>query len=191
VTIEPAHIEHAKAIAEKFLKRLPPSVDADAYRGAALEALVRAAAAFDPEHGQSFNTFASIRMWFAMQDEARQLSPNSRGAIAAARRGERHVIRHRSGRERELPFGVQVPLHAPVREDSEMTLADVIPAPEELESKLVVAELRDRINRLGPRHRFVLLARMRGYTQVEIAELLGVTHCRVSQIESRAVQKVA
>ena len=72
-----------------------------------------------------------------------------------------------------------------------MTLADVIPAPEELESKLVVAELRDRINRLGPRQRFVLLARLRGYTQVEIAELLGVTNGRVSQIESRAVQEVA
>lgn len=194
MNIEAEHVELAEKLAGRFLSRLPRGVDEDAYRGAALEALAKAAASYDPSRGQSFRTYASIRMWYAMKDEVRKLTGNSRAAFAAVKRGEAHVVRDRSGRSREAPFVSEYSLDAPVGGDddgSRISLGEMLPARDELDGALNAAEGRRRIAALPARERFVVLARSHGYTQPEIGEMLGVTDCRISQLEAQAHKRVA
>jgi RNA polymerase sigma factor (sigma-70 family) len=191
VTIEPAHVELADAIAAKFVRGLPRGVDVDAYRGAALEALAKAAKTYDPARGWAFDGYAAQRMWFAMVDEVREQTGNSRANYAATCRGERQVITDRRGVRREVPFMTESSFDAPLTSDAEATVGDHVPAREELDGALALAEVREAISRLRPRLRFVLLARGYGYTQEEIAALLGVTGSRISQLEAVALKKIA
>jgi RNA polymerase sigma factor (sigma-70 family) len=66
-------------LVRRFLARRPAWVDRDAIRGAANEALVRAARSYQPSRGVPFDAWAHQRITGAMLDEQRALSFGARG----------------------------------------------------------------------------------------------------------------
>lgn len=175
ITITGGDVERAERLAGKFLRRLPTHVDADAIRGAALEGLAKAATAFEQDRGQPFPTYSSIRIWYAMQDEVRRLTGNSRAAFAAHMRGEKRLV-------------TECSLSAPAGED--LTIGDLVPVEDDLDDALWSSHIRARIASLSPRLRFVLLARLDGWSQDELARLLDVSASRVCQLQAQAAKQL-
>jgi RNA polymerase sigma factor FliA len=80
-------------------------------------------------------------------------------------------------------------------DEPDMTLGDMLfdrtqPEPEEeMESRELLAYLRDAVRLLPERHRLVIVGYfLDGRTSDELARLLGVTESRVSQLRSEALQ---
>ena len=183
------HVYLAEACATRFIAKMPPHVDTDAYRGTALEALVVAAQRFDATRGVPFNVFAWGRMWWAMTDESRLADWHSR------------LERVRGETLDGLPLS-GAPISLDKTHDSEDggggSLVDLLPARggdfadiacQRLD---VLAALRE----LPARYRVALLASMIGVPQLDLAPVFGVGgQSRVSQIEKAArrqlVEKVA
>jgi RNA polymerase sigma factor for flagellar operon FliA len=79
-------------------------------------------------------------------------------------------------------------------EDDELSLGDIladrtaVEPSESLESRELLGYLRDAINLLPERHRIVVVGYfLDGCTSVELADLLGVTESRISQLRSEAL----
>jgi RNA polymerase sigma factor for flagellar operon FliA len=79
-------------------------------------------------------------------------------------------------------------------EDDELSLGDVladrtaVEPSESLESRELLGYLRDAINLLPERHRIVVVGYfLDGCTSIELADLLGVTESRISQLRSEAL----
>jgi RNA polymerase sigma factor (sigma-70 family) len=83
---------------------------------------------------------------------------------------------------RSGPIAETVPLDWVV--SSPFCLTDAVPPAE------AVADLRAALKQLPERTAFVVAARAHGYTNGEIAERLGVSYVRVSQINSAAVEQL-
>lgn len=192
------HRQLAEAIAEKFLRGVPAHVDADALRGAAMEALVTGAARFDARFGSVFSRWVSARIWYAMQDELRRLSPHTRGEFAALRAGETsRTVRRRGPRcgeavEVEVPVRKEISLATPVGEEDTGSLEEILGDPRDqyagvdewIDYERAAADLSER-------ERVVVEALGAGWTGDEVAELLGVSGSRVSQIRGRALELLA
>jgi RNA polymerase sigma factor FliA len=208
------HLGLVGHLAREAASRLPRHLDADDLVGAGSLALVQAARAFDPALGVPFARFASARIRGAMIDHMRQRdwatrSVRSRARSLATAAEELTKALHRAPTDAELAAAAGMS-EQEVREVLQGTdrasllsldplavgddglgagLEDRTPGPEEA---LVAAErlgyLRDAIAELPERARHVVTGYYLEDRQLtEIAEELGVTQSRASQLRSEGL----
>ncbi len=201
-------------LAREAAARLPRHLDSDDLVGAGSLALVQAARSFDPALGVPFARFASTRIRGAMIDHMRQRdwatrSVRSRARSIATASEELTKALHRAPTETELAAaaGMTEPEVREVLAGTDRAsllsldplavgddglgagLEDHAPGPEEA---LVAAErlgyLRDAIAELPDRARLVVTGYYLEDRQLtEIAEELGVTQSRASQLRSEGL----
>lgn len=199
-------------IVRDMISRVPAHVSREDLMSAGMLALAQASRSFDPDRGVSFSGYAATRIRGAIVDELRSLDWASR----AVRRRERDVEQARNtlavtlGRvptdaEVAGALGIGTSELAAHQEDlhrasvmsldgyDAATFADVLPSDDTtpldvLEQRERVAYLQDAVAQLPDRLRAVV----EGYffaerPMAEIAEELGVTDSRISQLRAEAV----
>jgi RNA polymerase sigma factor for flagellar operon FliA len=199
-------------IVREMMTRIPAHVLREDLMSAGLMALVQAAQAFDPDRGASFAGYAATRIRGAIVDELRGLDWASRSVRRLARRVDdaRTQLSGALGRpatdaEVAAALGIGLDELASHREDmsravvmslqgfEDSAIDDVLPAAgitpaEALEQRERIAYLQDAVAQLPDRLRTVV----EGYffqerPMAEIAEELGVTESRISQLRAEAV----
>lgn len=199
-------------IVRDMASRVPGHVSRDELMSAGLLALAQAAKAYDPDRGVRFGSYAATRIRGALVDELRSLDWASRSVRRQARQVEeaRNKLAVTLGRvatdaEVAQVLGMGVAELAAHKDDlsraSVMSLDgfvdglpdDVLPTGgptplQVLEDREQVAYLHDAIDQLPERLQMVV----RGYffaerPMAEIAEELGVTDSRISQLRAEAV----
>lgn len=199
-------------IVRDMLTRVPAHVSRDDLMSAGMLALVQAARAFDPERGVSFSGYAATRIRGGIVDELRSLDWASRSVRRRARQVEeaRNTLAVTLGRvatnaEVAGALGLGMAELASHQEDmsraSVMSLQgfeegvvdeiapsnDVTPV-DVLEMREQVSYLHDAVDQLPERLRIVVEGYFFGdKPMAEIAEVLGVTESRVSQLRAEAV----
>ena len=86
-----------------------------------------------------------------------------------------------------------VSLYEPVYSDSEDTvyIMDQIGDRNDVESKMDEISIRDAIKNLGERERNILYLRfLKGKTQVEVANEIGISQAQVSRLEKGAISRI-
>jgi RNA polymerase sigma factor for flagellar operon FliA len=138
--------------------------------------LLHAVERFDPGMGFKFSTYATRRIDGAMLDQLRQQAPVSRSMALVRRKiaAARTQVESREGRR--------------AREQEVVRELGVEPTQYRAwERDCVRAEL----GRLGPSHQKVIaLAYFEGMSGKEIAQVLGVSESRVSQLRVRALAQL-
>lgn len=174
--------------------------DRDDLVSAGTVGLLQAVERFDPERGYHFSTFALRRIRGAMLDEIRRQAPVSRSALTVRRRmtAARDRLECRLGRparaaEVALELGVEERRYLAWEADTHRTVAPLpedMPAPEPIEVE-TPAWLVEALTRLPPRERKVIsLSYGEELKGSAIAEVLGVTESRVSQIRNSALSRL-
>ncbi|TNC17602.1 sigma-70 family RNA polymerase sigma factor [Georgenia sp. 311] len=194
----------------EMIRRVPAHVQRDELAAAGSLALVQAARAFDAELGVPFGRYASTRIRGAILDELRGMDWASRGTRQRARRlgelTERLTAElGRAPRPEELAdaMGVGVEEVRSIRDDAQRRIVSL-----DADTTTGAATLADQS--LSPEQRVVVAERLRyltaGVTElpdklrvvvegiffqerpvVEIAEELGVTQSRISQLRTQAL----
>lgn len=199
-------------LVRKTLSRVPAHVSHDDLTSAGMLALVQAANAFDGSRGASFATYASLRIRGALVDELRSLDWATRSVRRRARqvddaRGQISTALGRPAEEHEVAavLGIGTGELDAHREDlaraSVMSLQafelrsvdDLLPAhtvtpAEIMEQRERISYLHDAVEQLPERLRAVVRAHFfEDRPMAQIAEQLGVSESRVSQLRSEAV----
>jgi RNA polymerase sigma factor for flagellar operon FliA len=183
------HVYVADQCVSVTCRKLPPYVDQDELRSVAYEALIEASGRFDADKGSKFATFAWFRMHGAMIDRVRS-STGVRTGKPVRDPAEHYGERGNPG-PRRVPPSKLTSLAQPLPGMDGVTVADTIAEPVDFTESLSDSEyVRRAVARLPVRERFIVLARMAGYTQDELAGMLGVTESRVSQLHTKAVQRM-
>jgi RNA polymerase sigma factor for flagellar operon FliA len=205
-------------VARKMQKHLSTEASLDDLVSAGSVGLLSAAEHFEPARGLAFSTFALPRIRGAILDDLRKQDrvPRSVRRKARALHAAREVVAQRGGhlpadRDVAAELGVAVEtvwewdadlaaaqvirLDSAPREDDERVApqfaSDVEPVDERLERQASLDLLRGALGALPPRERQVLaLYYYEELTQQQIAQVLGVTESRVSQIRSHAVSRL-
>lgn len=194
----------------EMIRRVPAHVQRDELAAAGSLALVQAARAFDAELGVPFGRYASTRIRGAILDELRGMDWASRGIRQRARRlgelTERLTAElGRAPRPEELAdaMGVGVEEVRAIRDDAQRRIVSL-----DADTTTGAATLSDKS--LSPEQRVVVDERLRYLTAgvselpeklrivvegiffqerpvVEIAEELGVTQSRISQLRTQAL----
>jgi RNA polymerase sigma factor FliA len=199
-------------IARDMASRVPGHVHREDLMSAGMLGLAQAAAAYDSERGVSFSAYAATRIRGAIVDELRSLDWASRSVRRRARqvdeaRNSLAVTLGRVPNDAEIAsaLGIGVAELAAHEEDltrasvmsldgyDDTTLGEVLPSggptpAEVLEQRERVSYLQDAVEELPERLRVVV----QGYffddlPMADIAERLGVTESRVSQLRAEAV----
>jgi RNA polymerase sigma factor FliA len=206
------HLPLVGHLVRETMSRVPAHVNRDDLTSAGLAALVQAARSYDAERGVSFSRYASTRVRGAILDELRSVDWASRSVRRRARQVDevRNALAAQLGRtpsvgEIASTLGVGVDEIAANEEDVsravvmslqgfgetpiEEMLVSHIPGPEALvEHREKVAYLQDAVAELPERLRTVVEGSF--YSEramAEIAEQLGVTESRVSQMRAEAL----
>lgn len=214
------HVGLVHHVARQLAARLSTEADLAELVSAGSLGLMQAAEAFDASRGLSFSTFAVPRIRGAMLDELRRLDhmprnvrrrcrdvSRARDALAAslhraptagevaARIG---VPAHQLQRwEFDAHSSVAVSFHQPARAETDATLGDLI-ADERSESvdtlltrEREIQELKRAIATLREQERTVLALNFFEELKLhEIAEVLNLSVCRISQIRTAALAKL-
>jgi len=169
-------IEHNLRLVAHILKKFDGTgEDTDDLISIGTIGLIKAINTFDPDKGAKLATYA-------------------------ARCIENEILMHlRASRKNKG----EVSLYDPIgmdKEGNEITLLDVLGTEPEIVQEIVEGRfeedrLRERVKRLSPRERNVLVLRFGLFnsfrkTQREIARMLGISRSYVSRIEKRAIQKL-
>jgi RNA polymerase sigma factor FliA len=199
-------------LVRETLSRVPGHVSHDDLTSAGMLALVKAAQGFDAERGASFATYASLRIRGALVDELRGMDWASRSVRRRARQvddahGQISTALGRPAEEHEVAaaLGIGTSELAANRDDlaratvmslqafDDGTVDDLLPAHtvtpgDIIEQRERVAYLHDAVEHLPAKLRTVV----EGYffkdrPMAEIAEQLGVSESRISQLRSEAV----
>jgi RNA polymerase sigma factor FliA len=206
------HLPLVGYLVRELAARLPAHIARDELVSAGHYALVLAARSFDAERGVPFARFAAIRIRGALTDELRSMDWASRSVRGKAR--ELYAVREhltaRFGREATrtevattlgiAPREVES-IDADVRRASVLSLHTLAPdAADELlpvdgdgpEAVLLKREqlgyLHDAVDELPERMRTVVrMYFFQQHTMLHIAEHLGVTESRVSQLRAEAL----
>lgn len=191
--------------------RIPASVDRDDLRSAGLVALVKAAQSFDPAFGVPFSAYAATRVRGALLDELRSIDWASRNVRRRSRDidAARHRLATTMGAfpdDATVATSLGLTTAEVARADADVSraavlslhafdhpIADVLPSmisgPEELVDRAEQMDyLADALQELPDRLRSVIV----GYfleerPMREIAEELGVTESRISQLRGEAL----
>lgn len=217
-TIPQEHLALIERIARRLIRRLPSHImTLDDLVSVGYIGYREACARYDAERSVRFAAFAGYRIRGAMLDALRQRDPLSRDhRFVKNRRGDADaLLTTRLGRP---PTREEVAAYLGVTENA-IEAIDRIPSSPELlvdpaDANGVLAEIpdegmsgqsafdycvvREALARIEPafallnaRERYVLHERyVRGSGQREVAETLGVTISRVSQIESAIIAKL-
>jgi RNA polymerase sigma factor for flagellar operon FliA len=207
-----AHMPLVGHLVREMLARVPAHVDRDDLTSAGFAALVAAARGFDASRGVPFARFAAARVRGALLDELRGLDWASRSVRQRARKndGARQQLTAELGRI-PTPAEVAERLGVPVEEVSAAdddvqravvfslqgfatgTAEDMITEPtlgpeEMLIRRERLGYLKDAVEVLPERLRTVIVEYFfRERPMVRIAEDLGVTESRVSQLRAEAL----
>ena len=200
-------------VVRETLSRVPAHVTHDDLTSAGMLALVQAAEAYDEAKGASFATYASVRIRGALVDElrgqdwasrsvrrrARQVD-DARGRISTAlgRPAEDHevaaalgigtseLVAHRDDLARASVMSLQAFDDASV---DELLPAHTVTPIDIIEQRERIAYLHDAVTQLPDKLRTVVEAYFFGdRPMAEIADELGVSESRVSQLRAEAVQ---
>jgi RNA polymerase sigma factor for flagellar operon FliA len=212
------HLPKVRYIADRIAAKLPPSVDGDDLYGAGVIGLIDAVERYDGSRGVAFTTFAEMRVRGAILDNLRSLDWASRSSRRRAREiqaayGRIEQQNGRAATEEEVAADMKISV-AELREslqeirglkitnldecdeETGLSLADIISdrsatqldAMEQAEQKRLLAAA---IGKLPERERMVIaLYYVEELTMKEIAEVLGVTESRVSQLKSQAAARL-
>jgi RNA polymerase sigma factor for flagellar operon FliA len=206
------HVPLVGHIVRETIARVPSHVDRDDLSSAGLTALVQAAHSYDPERGVPFNRYASTRIRGAILDELRSIDWASRSVRRRAReldatRGQLATVLGRPATTTEIAHAsglstdevsanaddvarAQVlSLHASEDESLSERLASSTPTPEALfEHRERLTYLTEAIAELPERLRHVVEQYfIAERPMAEIADTLGVTESRVSQLRAEAL----
>jgi len=209
------HAPHVKYIAERFAVRLPSHITVEELESAGTVGLLDALNNFDPGKGVKFKTYATYRIRGAMLDELRRMDWAPRSVRRDVQKIETAVndARYRYGREpseteiaREL--GVDMKGYFKMLQVTQgvkvLSLDDKGPegaqsnfdklastdrsSLEEVQKKELKIALAAALKTLTKREQMVMsLYYYDELTLKEIAEILGVTESRVSQIHSKVI----
>lgn len=198
----------------------PRHCDRDDLVAAGTLGLVEAAQRFDPSRGVPFESWAALRVRGAVVDAVRALDFAPRALRSSARdlAAVRETLEHELGQRPTLEqvadrMGVTrdelvhlegrvhrstvLRLDAPARDgDNDATLAAIVLDPDEnpletLERRERDSYLRDALELLPPRMRVVLSGYfLEGRSSADLADELGVTESRVSQLRTEALVMV-
>jgi RNA polymerase sigma factor for flagellar operon FliA len=199
-------------IVRDMLGRVPSHVSRDDLMSAGMLALVQAAKAFDPERGVSFSSYAATRIRGAIVDELRGLDWASRSVRRRARqvddaRNSLAVTLGRVASDAEVAQALGMGISELNSHRDDVARASVVSlqgfedgAADELlpssgltpvdvlEQRERVAYLHDAVEHLPERLRVVVEGYFfNGLPMADIAEELGVTESRVSQLRAEAV----
>jgi RNA polymerase sigma factor for flagellar operon FliA len=207
-------------VARQLVRGLAGEVDLDELVSAGTMGLMGAVAAFDAARGLAFSTFAVPRIRGAILDELRRQDHVPRSVRRKTRNiaSARESLTHRLGRTPETrevaaALGVDAPTlwrwmadvdgatHVPLdrgpdREGGSPAPAEFLgsddeSADERLSREEEVAMLRDALLQLKDQERTVLsLYYFEELKAREIAEVMGVSESRISQIRSRALAQL-
>lgn len=214
------HLGLVHHVARRLATSLAGELDVDELVSAGSVGLLQAATAFDPSRGLSFSTFAVPRIRGAILDELRRQDHASRSVrrkarelaaardAAAAELGRRPTdaeVAERLGitapvvRQWELDVegSVQVTIDRPSAPDgrrsavAELVADDALSIDDLLTREQEVERLQAAIAALREQERTVLaLYYFEELKLHEIAEILGLSACRISQIRSAAIAKL-
>lgn len=207
-----AHMPLVGHIVRETMTRLPSHVNRDDLTSAGLAALVQAGRAFDAERGVPFARYAATRIRGAILDELRSVDWASRSVRRRARdlddtrtRLAASLGRVPSNEEVAAALGMSVEEIAANDDDiaraqvlslqgsQEATYADTLasrsPSPEDLaEHRERLTYLMEAVAELPERLRIVVQEYfLAERPMAEIAEMLGVTESRVSQMRAEAM----
>lgn len=207
------HVPLLKHLVGRMAFDLPSSIDRDDLYGFGMIGLIQAADSWEPERGLQFSTYAYTKIRGAILDELRRLDFLPRGRREKVRELERVVgeLEQRNGETpapEEIAAAMGLSLdeideillaaksagHASLDENASAGLLDKLSDPtcddprdsaEWLESKRLV----ERAIRALPEQDRIVVTLYYGEELLlrEIAEVLGVTESRVSQIHTRAL----
>ncbi|MEV1288099.1 FliA/WhiG family RNA polymerase sigma factor [Micromonospora sp. NPDC049679] len=208
-----SHIPLVGHLVRELLHRLPAHVNRDDLTSAGLAALVSAAKAYDPERGIPFARFATTRIRGGLLDELRGLDWASRSVRHRARRAEtaRQELTATLGRTPESTelaafLGIGMEELESVEEDvqravvlslqgftagaAEEMVIERTAGPEELLiHRERIGYLHDAIEALPERLKLVVQQYfLEERPMAEIADELGVTGSRVSQLRAEALE---
>ncbi len=205
-------------VARKMQKRLSSEASLDDLVSAGSVGLLSAAEHFDPSRGLAFSTFALPRIRGAMLDDLRKLDRVPRSVRRKGRtlQHTRERLGQRTGHaaaDHEVATELGVPVETIWSWDAEIASAHVVAldplvgagdergAPQfaadtesadlQLERQAARGIVRDALAALPARERHVLVLYYEDeLTQGQIAQVLGVTESRVSQIRAAAIARL-
>jgi len=200
------------SLAFRIVKRLPPNVSVGDLLGAGTEGLLHAVARYDPERSPHFMAFVRARVYGAMIDEMRVGDPLTRwgrrrtNRITRATRALQHSLK-RSPTEDEVAQHLGLTLdeyyrwigrgmYRPTLQDmTTMSGAEADSETFNIEHALIERESRRQLARavreLPLRTQQILTLYYEDErTQMEIAEIMGVTESRICQILSEAAAQL-
>lgn len=188
-TITDRDIAFARKQASRYCSLMPPWADTEAVTSAALEGLCQAACSYDAtDRCVAFTTWAYHRVWGAMKDECR--------AQDYLKRGDRDSANAMLNNEELLPPSLLSPeslnksiivsdkMRGEPTELQEVILGGIDPA------TMYESKIMPLLERLNPQERYVLIASLCGFSGVEISRSLGVSESRISQVRTRATNKL-
>ena len=212
------HLPKVKYIADRIAAKLPPSVERDDLYGAGVIGLIDAVERFDAARGIAFTTFAELRVRGAILDNLRSLDWASRSSRRRSREIQtaHFELEQQFGRpatEEEIAEQMKISVDELRRslqeirglqitnlderdEETGLSPADLISDDsttqlDAIESMQQKKRLAEAIDKLPERERQVIaLYYVEELTMKEIAEVLGVTESRVSQLRSQAAARL-
>ncbi len=211
------HVRLVHHIVRRMARGVPPCVDVDDLIAAGFEGLLLAAERFDEERGVAFSTFAGCSISGAVLDALRDMDPLARPtrkrvndldkaeARLAGRFGgsvpDEELARATGLTHREVEDALRVRRAASTvsidMERAEGSLSQIIEDPNCADAigRVLLQEAHDlvheEIQKLLPNdRRVVILYYADGLLFREIANILGVTEGRVSQIHKRAISRL-
>lgn len=212
------HLPKVKYIADRMAAKLPPSVERDDLYGAGVIGLIDAVERYDESRGVAFTTFAEMRVRGAILDNLRSLdwAPRSSRKRAREIQAAYSKLEQEAGRpatEEEVATCMKISV-AELRdalqeirglkitnldecdEGTGLSLAEIISDKsatqlDRIEKKQQRQILANAIDKLPERERQIIaLYYVEELTMKEIAEVLGVTESRVSQLKSQAAARL-
>ena len=214
------HVGLVHHVARQLASRLSTEADLDELVSAGSVGLMQAAEAFEPSRGLSFSTFAVPRIRGAMLDELRRIDPMPRNVRRRARdvtraRDALAGVLHRAPKASEVSRALAVPddqlhrwefdahsahtvsFHQPARVEADTTLGDLVAddraagIDELLTREAEVEMLKRAILTLKEQERTVLALNFFEELKLqEIADVLQLSVCRISQIRTAALAKL-
>jgi RNA polymerase sigma factor for flagellar operon FliA len=213
-----SHVALVEHVVLRLSAGFPRHVDRSELVSAGMVGLVEAAERFDPARGIPFSRFAATRIRGAMLDSVRTAdwAPRSVRAMARDYEAAEQSLASKLGRtpvlaevadavgistaeleqlREQVNRGVVMTLDHAYGDDATIPLVATIIDPSSPEPDLVIestertAYLHDAVTALPERHRCVIQGYfLDGKTSQEIADELGITQSRVSQLRADALE---
>jgi RNA polymerase sigma factor FliA len=203
------HLDMARRIARKTLRRLPSSVRLDDLESAAMLGLTEAATRFDPTRGEPFVAFAAKRVRGAILDDLRRQDVLTRRGRERAREldAATRAVEDRTGRAattEEVAGELGCSAEEVSRRRGRLQAANVVALDDVAELTAPASELgadalieqRERQEEMVaalealPQRELLILSMyfQDGLTLKEIGDILGVSESRVCQLRGRALR---